>query len=133
MAEKFTDLLKFNKGKITDSMKEYPSWYYFYAAKKETAKRELDEVEDELEEVEARLGAQTRTKYSSLKNAPSESHIKDLVKSNPERTALKEKLRKAKKAYRAAGVKLDSLKEKKDMMINAGHDYREEKRSTGKV
>lgn len=126
----FRERLKLSKETLNNDMRALPTLIYDFGLKMNHLEDSLEQVDLEIEIVEARLASSTRTRYRNVKNPPSETGIKDIVKSNPELVALKTKRLELKKAFRLARLRMKALGIKKDMIENYGHGVRLEKKSS---
>lgn len=127
----FNKKLQFGRGNIVGEMRKQASRTFYLVNIKQGLKDKFDEINDKLDEVEAKLKVQIRNKYKNSKTAPNETAIRDLVNSNQEILDLKAELRKVKSALRKVESRLLALGIKREMMVNVGHFIREE--SKGKV
>lgn len=127
--DRFKKYLKIDNSNINDEMSKLPMLIYNYGLKSKIVKDKLEDLELELEVKESTIAAQSRVKYKNAKNLLSETHIKDLVKSNPQLIEIKEEIKDLNKTYRLVKLKISSLKVKSEMLVNIGHNIREEKKA----
>lgn len=128
MAKKinFKEHLKIDKGNMNNELSKIVTEVYDFGIKQIKLDEEVDKLELRLEIVEAKLSNHTRNKYRNLKKTLSETHVKDIVKTNPEVTELREKLITSRKAQKLAKLRMKALLMKSNSIDNIGHNIRSE-------
>jgi len=126
--DSFLKHLKINKETINDNLKRQATLIYQYGLKELKMAQEMDRLELKLETTMAKLAAQNRAKYKSLKNGLSETHVKDLVNASEEVIELKEQILEYKHYLKLAKLRNKALDTKGENLINYAHNVREEQR-----
>ena len=122
--ENFKNYLKIDKGNLNKELSKISTQVYDFGLKRIKLKEEIEKLELQLDLAEAKLSARVRNKYRNLKKPPSETQIRDTVKTNPEIVELKEKLIKLNKSRRIADLRMKTLGMKATSLENIGHNIR---------
>lgn len=134
----FIESLRIDKGNLSASMRKIPSKLYEYGLAEIEMIKKIERIEEEIKEYISNQKTIIRSKYrrSKIKLTPTE--VSDAVNAlsveeDSELKILYKRLRKYKHLGRIAKLRLNCLKDKRDMIVNISHNDREEHRTKTKV
>ena len=127
--DKFLDRLIIDKSTIDDALRQQATLIYQYGLRKENLRYEYSKLITKLELLESKKAVEIRAKYRRVKGALSETHVKDLVRSDEEVIKLKDEINEKEHLLNLAKIKSNSLEVKGENLINFAHNVREESKS----
>lgn len=114
--------LQINVANLPDEYEKFPSVLYAYAEAKSSASEIFDRMKAELKDIEASV-------YIEIKSGPekvTEKNLEALVQVDPRVKTSRQALFKAERDLETCKNYVESLRAKKDMLIQLGADSRKE-------
>lgn len=132
MKEEFQNFLNnIDKSNVHEKMLKIPSMVFDHGYHVEKLSYKLDIKQNELDEISASVSIMKREKAERMGiKAPSETSIKDHVTFHKDVKAIKKEIADIKFQLKQAKLYIETLKSAREMLPNAAHNYREERRST---